>query len=517
MERFLNRHANRVTGSISGFDRMVFRATLPYLSHAAGMEKFLGSQKVLLKDFGHYLEGLSAGIKKHAEQIAEAEKRPVQYVASSAESKEKIAQQIAERDGIRSGLICVLTCVEPCKAFEILKDRKQKLLRVVKRDRKCLHVYFYYLDREFGLMHIRLQTWAPFTMQIYVNGREWLARQLDRAGVGYHKHDNCLTQVEDLLSAAQQMERLNQYQWPTWLNRIARIVNPYLRRSSPLQLHGYYWTLHQAEYATDILFRDGTFLKQIYPALIRHALDHFASSEVLRFLGRRMHVRLEGEVRTHLGRRVEGVRIKHWVEENSIKMYDKAGSVLRIETTINNTKRFKVRRCVTRHGRKVFANVQMRKGVVDIRRRVQLCMAANARYLDALAVVADTTPSHRILDSVSKPVVSNNRRYRPLRPICPDESRFLQEIARGEYLIQGFRNRDLRQAIFPDREADLSTRRWAAGVVTRRLQLLRSHGLTFRVPKTNYYRLTEKGHAVIATALRFRITDMALFSMENFC
>jgi hypothetical protein len=158
MERFLNRHANRVMGRISGFDRMVFRATLPYLSHAAGMEKFLGSQKVLLKDFGHYLEGLSAGIKKHAEQIAEAEKRPVQYVASSAESKEKIAQQIAEGDGIRSGLICVLTCVEPCKAFEILKDRKQKLLRVVKRDRKCLHVYFYYLDREFGLMHIRLQT-----------------------------------------------------------------------------------------------------------------------------------------------------------------------------------------------------------------------------------------------------------------------------------------------------------------------------------------------------------------------
>src|SRR5215813_4077551 len=288
-------------------------------------------------------------------------------------------------------------------------------------------------------------------------GREWLARQMHREGIGYEKHDNCFTRIDDLERAQQLFNCLDQQAWAGWLEKLAAQIHPFLRGKSDLHFKPHYWSLGQSEYATDILFRDPSFLKDIYPALLHYAIHHFHCQDVLRFLGRRIIGLFNGEVRSHMGSRVEGVRIKHWVEENSIKMYDKAGSVLRIETTINNTKRFKVRRCVTRHGRKAFANVKMRKGVVDIRRRVQLCMAANARYLDALAVVADTTPSHRILDSVSKPVVSHNRRYRPLRPICPDEAQFLQQIARGEYLIQGFRNRDLRQAIFPDHEADLST------------------------------------------------------------
>src|SRR5262249_41586301 len=147
--------------------------------------------------------------------------------------------------------------------------------------------------------------------------------------------------------------------------------------------------------------------------------------------------RFEGEVRSHMGSRVEGVRIKHWVEENSIKMYDKAGSVLRIETTINNPRRYKVRRRVTRQGHKTMAWVKMRKGVVDIRRRVEVCQAANARYLDALAVVGDATPSHRVLDPVCQPVLCAKRRFRPLRPTSPDDSRLFQQILSAQHLLQG--------------------------------------------------------------------------------
>src|SRR5207249_7506398 len=147
------------------------------------------------------------------------------------------------------------------------------------------------------------------------------------------------------------------------------------------------------------------------------------------------------------GSRVEGVRIKHWVEENSIKMYDKAGSVLRIETTINNTARYKVRR-VTRHGQKKMAWVKMRKGVVDIRRRVEVCRGANARYLDALAVVGDSTPSHRVLDPVSQPVITDKRRFRALRPISPADSQLFQQILSGQNLLQGVRNRILHRTLF---------------------------------------------------------------------
>jgi hypothetical protein len=512
MERFLNRHKSRIVGSISGFDRMRFTGTLRWMAHVDGMGKFLNSQGVLLKHFGPYVEQLSDKIKQRASSIAQTHGRPVQYVASSSESKEDLALQIAQRDGIQEGLIGVLTCVEPCQSFAIEKNKKQKQLRLVSRWRKCLHLYFYWLDRDYGLMHLRLQTWAPFTIQVCINGREWLARQLDKHGIGYEKHDNCFTRIDDLDTAQQFFHRLDQQSWAGWLHRLAVRIHPFLSSKSALLFKPYYWSLSQSEYATDILFRDPSGLQQIYPSLLQHAIHHFHSQDVLRFLGRRIQNRFEGEIRSHMGSRVEGVRIKHWVEENSIKMYDKAGSVLRIETTINNTTRFKVRRRVTRRSQKTLAWVKMRKGVVDIRRRVEVCQGANARYLDALAVVADSTPSHRVLDPVCQPVLRHNRRFRPLRPTNPDDSRLFQQILSGQHLLQGIRNSDLRRAIFPEHEQDPAQRRRASGRITRSLQLLRSHALLYRVPKTNYYRITKKGHIVMATALQFRITDMALFA-----
>ena len=510
MERFLCRHKGRIAASISGFDRMIFRGSLLWMTHAVGMGKFLNSQGVLLKDFGTYAEGLSNQIKEHAQEMSRRTGRPMMYLNSWRESKDAAVRKIIERDQIQEGLVCILSCLESGGSFGIEKDRIQKQLRLVRRDRRCLHFYFYYLDREFGLMHIRLQSWAPFSIQIYVNGREWLARQMTRRGIGYTKHDNCFTEIARIDKAQQLMVQLDQYAWVAKLTGWAEQVHPLMKRGASPQLKGYYWTMNQAEYATDILFREATGLKQVYPGLIRHALDQFSCRDVLRFLGRRISGLFEGEVRSHCGSRVEGRRVKHWVEENSIKMYDKAGCVLRIETTINNTRRFKVRRKVTRKGRKVFTQVRMRKGVVDIRRRVELCRNANARYLDALAVVGDATPSHQVLDPVSQPVVSHRGRCRPLRPVSPDESRWFSEMLRAEHLLSGIRNRDLRKVLYPPHLH--SDRRSASAAVTRRLQLFRAHGLIQKVPHAHYYRVTKKGHIVMSTALRFRTTDVALLA-----
>lgn len=512
MERFLVRHANRIVGSISGFDRMRFQGTLRWMMYADGMGKLLNSQSVLLKDFGSYAERLSKHIVGHGEKVAKQAGRPMEYVASPRTSKEQIARTIAERDGVEEGLICVLTCVEPCQSFKVVKDKSQKQLKLVSRRRQCLHLYFYYLDREFGLMHVRLQTWFPFTIQIGVNGREWLARQLDQEGIGYKKHDNCFTRIDDLEKAQQLMQQLDQRAWSGWLKQRAIEIQPLLRPNELLQPQPYYWTLSQSEYATDILFRDVESLKAIYPALLGHAIQHFHCHDVLRFLGRRIDGRFEGEIRTHRGSRIEGVRIKHWVEENSIKMYDKAGCVLRIETTINNTARFKVRRRVTRRSQKVMAWVQMRRGVVDIRRRAELSLSANRRYLDALAIVGDSTPSHRVLDPVSRPVLVNGSRFRALRPISPEESRVFEHILAAEHLLQGIRNADLRRAVFPKDESSPEQRCRNSARITRTFRLLCSHGLIFRVPKTNYYRTTKTGHLVMNTAVQFRMTDLAVLA-----
>jgi hypothetical protein len=508
MECFIERHRSRIQGVLSGFDRVLFRGSLLSLSYLSGLEGFLASQRVLFKHFGGFVEKLSARLKEHAEALAAEHGRPFVYIPSAEASKEELARQIMTRDRITEGLVCVLRCVEPCQTYALRRDRERKHLRVVPALRKCLHLYFYFVDREFGLMHVRLQTWLPMTIQVCINGREYLARAMDRAGIDYTQRDNCFTHIADLPRAQALLDRLTTRHWGGFLNALARRVNPWLHRKSGLQLRGYYWTIRQAEVATDVLFQDAASLAAIYPRLVRHAIQHFSCQDVLRFLGRRTNTRFNGEVSSDIQHRPEGVRIKHRVEENSIKMYDKQGSVLRIETTINNPRRFKVRRRVTRKGQPCLGWAPLRKGLADIPRRVEISRAANQRYLEALAVVGQPQPVAHLFDPVSRRVVKDGRPYRPLRPLSRDEAAVFRVILGGAFLIQGFRNRDLRQALLPATH-DPQQRRQASGRITRLLRLLRAHGLIHKVAGTRYYRVSSKGQHLMTTALQLRDTDLA--------
>jgi hypothetical protein len=509
VERFVKRHEDRIAGIISGFDRVLFRGTLRSISHVRGMNIFLASQHVLYKDFGAFVHRLTSQIKAHAENIALKHGRPLQYLTSSKIRKEDLARKIMQKDNITQGLICIFSCLEPCRSFVIGKDRKAKKLFLRSAERKCLHLYFYFIDPQFGLMHIRLQTWLPFTIQVCINGRSWLAKQMDAANIGYEQHDNCFTRIDSVAKAQRILDKLSDRKWVHWLKPLATRVNPCIHPKAGLRLKGYYWSVRESEFATDIMFRKSQDLAAVYPALVNHAIEHFQTEDVLRFLGRRTTIRFEGEVESSLKRRVEGVRVRHWVEENSIKMYDKKGSILRIETTINNTRRFRVRRRFLKKGQKATRWLRMRKGVVDIRRRVQVCRNANARYIDALAVVGVPTPSHLLLDSVTRKQSRNGRNHRPLRPISPDDAAVFKAILQGKFLLQGFTNKDLRLSLLPDcKNLPYPT----SSRITRYLGLLRAHGLIHKVSHSRLYRLTSKGQQVMSTAIKFRETDIALLA-----
>lgn len=512
MEQFLQQHESRISGIIAGYDRMIFRGTLRSLSYVKGMDIWLSTQKVLLKDFGKYAEKVSRQIIEHAEGLAKEAGQAVQYLKSANESKEEMARKIAEKKGMSEGLICILSSVEPCHSYSIRGDRASGKLRLAWEPRKCLHYYFYYLDREFGLMHVRLQSWFPFTIRVYFNGREYLARAMKREGISFEQAGNCFTRIADLARAQQLMDELSKRSWVGFLNALARRVNPLLKKSVEMDLRPYYWSIWEGEYATDVLFKSGDDLQAIYPALCHHAIEVFRSKDVMRFLERRTNARFAGEASSNLKTRVEGVRVKHWIEENSIKMYDKAGSVLRIETTINNPRRFKVRRRTTRQGKLVTNWVPMRRGIADLGRRVQLSRAANGRYLAALAVVGIPTPSHRILDPVSKPVEKERRRYRALRPISPEDSRLFASVMRGEFGLQSVRNQDVRQELYPEGESDPKIRAKNSARVSRHMRMLRAHGLISKVTKSNCYRVTKKGLKVMSTAIKFRGHDIALLA-----
>lgn len=502
MERFVTWHAARIAGILTGFDRMRFRGTLRSISNVKGLAIWLNQRHVLLKEFGGFAERLSKQLTAPGRAIAEEQGRPFEYLASWKIRKEDRAREIQARDGIREGLIAVFECVEGCRSFRVRGNRQTKRLELVSQERRCAHLYFYYWDHDFGLLHVRLQTWLPFTMQICLNGREWLAQQLQRCGSRFTQVENCVFNIEDLALAQRLLRQLETRPWARVLRAFATRVNPLLRGH---QLRPYSWSLEESEYATDVLFRDRAGLQAVYPALVTHACHHFRTPDVLRFLGRQARART-AEVTTRVQRRVEGVRVKHWVAENSVKMYDKLGHVLRVETTLNQPRRFKVYRATApgqaRHW------VPLRKGIADIPRRVALAQATNARYLDALSVVAIPTPVHHLLDPVSHRRIVNGRPYRALRPITVEESACFRRLLDGRTLVAGIRATDLREVLSPDPPRDAAEHQRLTGRVSRLLRLYRAHSLIAKVSHTRTYRVTPKGQQVMTAALACRTATL---------
>ena len=502
MKSFLHKHAASVIGVLSGFDRLVFRGSLREICYAAGMRRYLWQAKVLLKGFGAHADAVTERIKAASIKKAERLGREVRYLASARTRKETVAREIAARDGITEGLVCVLKCVEPCASFEIYRDARAKRLELQPRLRKCLHYYHYWLHPKLGLMHARIQTWFPFTIQVCLNGREWLARRLDQAGVDYRKRENCFVWLEDAKRAQKLFDGQLRTAWSELLDGIACQLNPIHAEIFEAWPLSYYWSTHQSEWATDIMFKDADALAALYPRLVRHAMTGFGSLDVMRFLGCKglatgaIHGSFAGQVVSDLKVRPEGVRIKHRVNGNSIKMYDKQGSVLRVEATINEPKDFKVYRPKEGGPADDLAWRTMRRGVADLQRRAKVSQAANERYLDALAEVDAEKPLRELTDGLCRPVKWKGKRARALHPWGQDAA-WLEVIGRGEVTLNGFRNRDLRQHLFACEPSSPQATRRQSGQVTRRLRLFRAHGLIKKVPHTHRYQLTDKGRAVV--------------------
>jgi len=505
MNNFVQRHQESVTGILSGFDRLLFRGTLRMLASVAGMMRYLWATQMLLKEFGDWSEHLTEQVKQTSSQVARDSGRPIVYLNNASTRKEDLARSIAERDGIERGLVCVLTALEPCWSYDIYRNRAKRKLELVARQRKCLHLYHYHVHSQFGLMHARLQTWLPFNIKVCLNGREWLSRQMDQAGIGYVKRDNCFTRVSDVPGAQALLDSQLRADWPGMLDSIRRSIHPAhetMLGANPLD---YYWSVDQSEWATDTMFRNRKSLADVYPRLIHQGMTTLGSRDVMRFLGRRVpshggiHGRFDGEVLTDLKQRPEGMRLKHQVNQNSVKMYDKQESVLRVETTINNTAGFKVYRTVEGKPNGKLEYRQLRKGIADLHRRAEVSQACNDRYLESMAAVETSQTLAELTGPLCRATTWKGKRVRALQLLGGGDGDLLALISRGQFIVNGFRNRDLREVLYPHKRSNLTETRRQSGAVTRKLRLLRAHGLIKKVPHTHRYLLTDKGQLVATT------------------
>jgi hypothetical protein len=498
VQTFLRKHADKITGVLSCFDRLIFKGHLP-LCFAQGLESFLDRHGILLKNFKAFAPAQADLVKEHALALAKREGRPYEYLYSHRR-KDELAQHIARRDNITQGLICIFSTLELCPTFKVIPGEGRPHLQRAKR--KCLCLYFYYLDAEFGLMHIRLQTWFPLTVQVYVNGHHWLARRLDLHKVGYQLRDNAFVALDNPDKAQRLADDLFRKKWHRVLKAFARRVNPLL--SDLLKGMDYQWVTDQAEFATDILFKDRASLQTLYARLLDHATLQFGAEEVLTFLGKKLRSNFTGEVLTDCQKkRWPGARVKHRVAGNWIKMYDKFGCVLRVEVVINRPYTFRVLRWGTRQGKRLLAWFPLAKKVDYLRRYAEISSQAARRYLDALAVVDDPQVSQAILDRACNRVAYRKRHRRALNPLSRADQSLFFAVLCGEHHLQGFRNKDIAKHLGWVSTDAKETRRYSARV-SRCLQLLRAHGLIAKNGATRTYRVSDTGMSFMSAAIHLR-------------
>ena len=518
MNQFTTKYADHLRGALSGFDRLVFHGTLRTLASVGGLKGYLSYCNILWKDFAEHAEHVTERIKQASLLPFQQSGRPVEYLRSSKTSKEDRAKQIAAQDGISQGPICMLTALEACPGYDIRFNHTTQRLQLMGRPRKCLHLYHYQIDPVFGFMHIRLQTWFPFNIQVCLNGREWLAHQMDQEGLRYERRNNCFVWLENLPRAQELLETQLRADWPQQLDRLKTLINPELEKLLSPFVARYYWTCHASEWATDLLFTEGAVLKRMYPRWVEHGMSALASPDVLRYLGKPLSVRGEvpaafmGEVTSDLKRRQEGTRIKHRCNHNSIKAYDKAytsrGSVLRVETTLNNPTDFKVYRPKEGGPTEELAWRPLRKGVADLFRRATVCQKANERYLDALSSVDSTQTLQELTAQMASPTTWKDKRVRGIHAFAPDDAALLEAVSRGEFALNGLRNRDLQRLLFATEPASPEEARRRCAQITRKLRLLRAHGILLKVTHTHRYQVTDTGRNILTAILTARKTPV---------
>lgn len=496
MNTILEQYKDKINGSFSFFDRMIIKGHIFQLFSLSGRKFFLSSLDVLLKDFSSYANQVTSQIVAHTEEMAASLNRPLIYLTSAKLPKEQTALDVLNDNPVSEGLICILSVVENCQTFQPVKQNNG-LLELRSVTRKCKYYYFYYMDKSFGFMHVKLQTWFPFMIQVYINGREMMKHRFDENNISYRMYDNSFFEISDLNKAQELADKFDSKALCRQLDFFAHKVNPYLDTIENILHAGYHWCVDQCEYATDVMFKSREALEDIYPSLVGHAFYDFKCTDIFSFLGRKLDCKFLGEVVSDYRNRPEGWRIKFKMKSNSIKMYDKF-SCLRVEMTINDPKEFKIYKDVNhRDGSTSKRWVPMGKSISNLYRYAEISRAANRRFLDSMCNIIPVKSIEKEINDVCGKKIVRGRSYTGYNVWSPEIFRLFEAISDGKYLIRGFTNQDIRRTISKG-GADTAKER---GRMSRTLAKLRAHGLIRKIPHSRRYLVSDKGRRVLGALI----------------
>jgi hypothetical protein len=478
MELITERYKDKITGILQCYDRLIFTGTLKRISYSQGMTSYMYSNNIRIFDYPKFSEPYRDFIRNNAEKIASENNIEIEFVRKSHIRKEDLVQAVLKKRGYSPGIVHILSAMETCSSYQPWHDKKTGKTFLKGSQSKCLHYYFYFIDSYLGLSYFRVPTWCPFRLQVYINGHSLLKGELEDNNIGFTMIDNAFDNIDDWEKAQQLSDSLS-------IEKIHRKLDEYSNMFCPVSKdfnEKYHWSIMQAEYATDIVFRKQNDLQAIYNDLITTAIHVVKPENIATFLGRKLDPRYKGDVGNNYNIRIEGTRIKHCMGKNTIKMYDKFSKILRIETITNDVSFFKhYREVVHRDASRSMKLTGLKKSIYSLIFLKKCLMAANKRYLEFISAIDNKSIGRKRLEKISQPKKVKDRKYKGFNLFDKDDLSLLLTVIRGEFNISGFKNKDIRK-IIPH---------FSSGKVSRLLRRLRSHGLIKKVSNTYKYYVTK--------------------------
>ncbi len=485
----LERYDARIAGVLSCYDRVVITGTLPTVCYADGMTQFLKAAQVRIFDYPRFAEPLRERVREQAAALAAEAGVAIEHIGKKHVRKEAVVTKALEARGEHPGLVHIISAMEGCDTYKPWHDKQTHKTYLRADSGQCLHYYFYFMDAELGLIHLRVPTWAPFRLQFYCNGHSRLARQLSAEGIGFTTADNAFTRIADWQRAQDLADAFSPEQLHRVLDRYAALCCPVLDVFGQT----YHWSLMQVEYATDVVFRSAGTLGPLYEQLTRASVQNVKAEQIATFLGRKITPQLGQEVGSQFSTRIEGTCIKHHFGKASIKMYDKFGCVLRIETTTNDVSFFKHHRKVEhRDGPPTRDLASVKKTIYSLIDLREIMLGCNRRYLEHLSALDDVSAGMRALGRVTKPHTVGNKTVKGINFFSADDSALLHALQNPRVNIAGIRRGDLLPELGMFSPSRLS----------RQLRRLLDLGVAKRVRGTYRYYLTKAGRAATAAAER---------------
>jgi hypothetical protein len=481
------RYDDRIAGVLSCYDRLVITGTVPVICYAEGISRFLYAKGIRIFDYPQFAMTLRERVRDVAASLAATAGITIEHIAKSHIRKEEVVARVLAQRGDHPGLVYIISAMEACDSYRPWHDKASGKTFVRPDSGKCLHYYFYFMDEDLGLIYLRVPTWCPFRLQFYCNGHNWLARQLTAAGIGYTMADNAFARIDDWDRAQELADALSP-------DRLHRTLDDYAEQCCPVcEVFGqtYHWSLTQVEYATDLAFRSTTTLGPLYEQLVRQSVLSVKAEQVASFLGRQITPQLAQEIGSQFSTRIEGTCIKHRFGKSSIKMYDKCGSVLRIETTTNDVSFFKHHRKVEHRGRPPTRELApVKKSIYSLIDLREILLGCNKRYLAHLSTLDDFSAGVRALGRLTRPHKVAENTVKGLNFFEPGDNALLRALQNPRVNIAGIRRGDL----LPKLEMFSPNR------LSRHLRRLLDIGVIKRVTGTYRYYLTKAGRAATAAA-----------------